>query len=346
MRSTIESGPAMTAREVLAWCQEKSNPALRAAVEFLPQSMRQIARYHFCWSDEHGRPLQGEGGKSLRPAMALLAAEAVDGAADAALSAAVAVEMVHNFSLLHDDVMDHDETRRHRLTAWRVFGVNAAILAGDSLLMLAFDVLAASGHPDSTKAMRLLSTSVQSLIEGQKMDSDFESRADVGSDECIRMARNKTGALLGCAGAIGALFGGGTQQQVNALCTFGADVGLAFQYTDDLLGIWGDPAVTGKPAYSDLHNKKKSLPVVAAIESGTVAGQELAELYHADDPLSGDDVQRAAELIEVSGARAWCQQEASSLRAASIAQLRAAGLRAGPTQGLVALADFTTRRDH
>jgi geranylgeranyl diphosphate synthase type I len=344
--SVTESDRFMTAHSVLAWSQAESSAAFRVAVDSLPESMRRIAGYHFGWWNEHGRPTEGGGGKSLRPAIALLAAEAVGGTSGAALPAAVAVEMVHNFSLLHDDVMDCDETRRHRLTAWRVFGTSAAILAGDSMLTLAFDVVAASGHPAAIEAMKMLSTAVQCLVLGQSMDTEFESRDDVGPDECATMARNKTGALLACSAAVGALAGGGTPHQIERLHEFGADLGLAFQFVDDLLGIWGDPAVTGKPVYSDLHNRKKSLPVVRAIASGTPAGHELAGLYHRDQPLSDSEVRRAAELIELSGARAWSQDQADSLFDASIAHLHAAELAAEPAQGLIALAKFATRRDH
>ncbi len=221
-----------------------------------------------------------------------------DGVASAAVPAAVAIELVHNFSLLHDDVIDGDVTRRHRPTAWSVFGRSAAILAGDSLLTLAFDVLAASGHPDSREGMRILSAAVQSLVEGQSLDVAFEDRQDIELAECEVMARGKTGALISAACAIGALFGGARSGQVEHMRAFGAELGLAFQLVDDLLGIWGDPAVTGKPVYSDLHNRKKSLPVVAALRSKTTAAQELHELYHADWPLSGVDVERAAALID------------------------------------------------
>src|SRR5262249_38599046 len=157
--------------------------------------------------------------------------------------------LVHNFSLLHDDVMDGDLTRRHRPTAWSVFGVNAAILAGDALLALGLDVLAASGHGQAQRAIRMLNTAVLDLLDGQRADLAFEQRSDVELPECVRMAESKTGALLGCACALGAMFGGGHPEQVEHLYGFGERMGLAFQFVDDLLGIWGDPAVTGKPVY-------------------------------------------------------------------------------------------------
>lgn len=333
-------------REVLAWSRALVDPAMRAAIDSLSGMMRLVAGYHFGWWDERGQQTDADGGKALRPALTLLAADAVGGVASAAVPAAVAIELVHNFSLLHDDVMDGDVTRRHRPTAWSVFGRNAAILAGDALLTLAFDVVAASGHPDSQPGMRMLSASVQALVDGQSRDVEFEGRSNVDLAECLSMARNKTAALISCASAIGALFGGGRRVQVDHLRGFGDELGLAFQLVDDLLGIWGDPAVTGKPVHSDLHNRKKSLPVVLALTSATAAGKELFELYHADRPLSGPDVERAAELIELAGGRAWCQAQADDRLVRAMRRLRAAGPDARAAAELAGLARLATRRDH
>ncbi|MEJ3744673.1 family 2 encapsulin nanocompartment cargo protein polyprenyl transferase [Actinomycetes bacterium KLBMP 9797] len=323
--------------------REMVDAALRAAVETLPESMRQLAGYHLGYWDGDGRPGAG-GGKALRPALTLLAAGAVGGAPAAAVPAAVAVELVHNFSLVHDDVMDGDHTRRHRPTVWSVFGIGAAILAGDALLTLAFDVLARSGHPATRAGIGALQAAVQDLLDGQSADLAFEERADVGLAECVGMAERKTGALLGCACAIGAVFGGGTGPQVEHLRGFGERIGLAFQIVDDLLGIWGDPAATGKPARSDLQHRKKSLPVVAALVSGTPAGSELAALYHRDQPLAESDLHRVAELVDAAGGRAWCRRRVADLRAAALDHLRAAGPLPGAAAELHALAHQLTQR--
>ncbi|MFD1148357.1 family 2 encapsulin nanocompartment cargo protein polyprenyl transferase [Saccharothrix hoggarensis] len=335
-----------SAREVLSWSRAEVDRALRTAVDRLPESMRVIAGYHFGWWDEHGSPTGADPGKAIRPALVLLGAQAVGGEVDAALPAAVAVELVHNFSLLHDDVMDGDKTRRHRPTAWHVFGVNAAILAGDALLTSALDVVAGSGNAQAQQAIRVLSGAVQRLLDGQSADLAFEERADVPLAECVRMAECKTGSLLGASCALGALFGGGRDEQVEHLRSFGEQVGLAFQFVDDLLGIWGDPEVTGKPVYSDLRNRKKSLPVVAALTSGTPAARELDALYHADRRLTDPELARAAELIEVSGARAWSQGRADDLLTGARAHLRAAEPTDRAAGELDAVARLATRRDH
>jgi geranylgeranyl diphosphate synthase type I len=167
---TIATG---TPTEILAWARATVDPALRAAVDSLPGSMRRIAGYHFGWWDADERPVDDNPGKALRPGLTLVTAHAIGGseATAAAIPAAVAVELVHNFSLLHDDVMDRDGSRRHRATAWTVFGISQAILAGDSLLTLAFDVVAGTSGSNADMIRRRLTTAVQALVEGRTSPS-------------------------------------------------------------------------------------------------------------------------------------------------------------------------------
>ncbi|MBB4685680.1 family 2 encapsulin nanocompartment cargo protein polyprenyl transferase [Amycolatopsis jiangsuensis] len=339
--TTVDSRTgARAVAEVLDWSRGRWEPAMRAAVDRLPVSMRRIAGYHFGWWDSRGEPVAGSAGKALRPALVLLCAEAAGGDPADAISAAVAVELVHNFSLLHDDVMDGDETRRHRPTAWTVFGTGPAVLAGDALLTLAFDVLS----PDGPAAARLLSTAVLDLLHGQNEDLAFEQRTEVGTEECVRMAQGKTAALLSVACTLGVLVVGGHGEHTERFGRFGRSLGLAFQHVDDLLGIWGDPAVTGKPVYSDLRSRKKSLPVVAALTSGTAAGRELAALYR--EPLPDRELARAASLVDRAGGRSWSRAQADGLLADALTALTAAGPAPRPTAELTALARLITRRDH
>ncbi|HEY8479660.1 MAG TPA: family 2 encapsulin nanocompartment cargo protein polyprenyl transferase [Spirillospora sp.] len=341
-------GRARPAAEILGWSRRLLEPALRDAVARLPDAVREIAAFHLGWSDERGRPAPagGGGGKAIRPALALLAAEAVGGVASAALPAAVAVELAHNFSLLHDDVMDGDLTRRHRPTAWTVFGANAAILAGDGLLAAAFEALAAEPSPVVPRAVRTLSRAVVDLVAGQSADLAFEERTDVTLDEYLDMAARKTGSLLGASCALGAAYGGGATAQTAHLRAFGERIGLAFQIVDDVLGIWGDPGITGKPVHSDLHSRKKSLPVVAALTSGTAAGAELAELYLHKEAFTGDDASRAAALIDDAGGRAWATTRAATLLTEAQADLAAVGAHPTTVTELRALAHLITHRSH
>jgi geranylgeranyl diphosphate synthase type I len=322
------------------------DPALYAAVDRLPPATRQTAGYHFGWREVDGQPSGGGGGKALRPTLCLLTAAATGTDPAAALPAAVAVELVHNFSLLHDDIMDGDARRRHRPTAWTVFGIGPAILAGDALLTAAFDTLTASGHGRAETSVRLLSATVLALVDGQSLDLEFEGRAEVGMAECRRMTEAKTGALLGCACTLGALFADALPAQVEHARAFGERLGVAFQLIDDILGIWGDPEVTGKPVYSDLANRKKSLPVVAALRSDTAAGAELDRLYRRSEPLSQPELAHAASLVERSGARRWSEAQADEQLARALEHLHCADLDGSAVDELTVLAQLVTTRDN
>jgi geranylgeranyl diphosphate synthase type I len=322
-------------------------PAIAAAVERLSPDVRPVAAYHL------GLPGAGDGqansrrpasGKALRPALALLSARAAGAEADRALPAAVAVEFVHNFSLLHDDIMDGDTQRRHRPTAWTVHGVGAAILAGDALLALAQDLLLDGAAPHGIWAARCLNAAVQRLIAGQGADLAFERRADVTLAECLDMAGDKTAALMACACSIGAIYVGAPPGLAMSLAGFGAQTGLAFQLTDDLLGIWGSPEVTGKPVGSDLRARKKSLPIVAALTGGTPAGRELAELLSAPGPLSDDDVARATDLVVEAGGREWAEVETVAAMRQALDCLDQAGLRPDVRAEFAGIAEFVTAR--
>ncbi|MFJ5192838.1 family 2 encapsulin nanocompartment cargo protein polyprenyl transferase [Streptomyces sp. NPDC088394] len=323
------------------------DPQLRAAVESLPGSIRRVAMYHFGWQEADGTPSSGPAGKAIRPALVLAAARALDGDPVRAVRAAVAVELVHNFTLLHDDVIDEDRTRRHRPTAWAAFGIPDAVIAGDAMLALAQRLLAEDPDPASARASARLSTCVIELCAGQQADCAFEDRGpeEVTLDECLTMATAKTGALLGCACALGALYAGAEERAVRGMDGFGREAGLAFQLIDDLIGIWGDPVRTGKPVGADLVAHKKSLPVVAALTSGTPAAAELATLYRGSMNTPGE-VSRAADAVERSGGRDWAQICAADRMARAVSHLSRAVPDLGRAGDLLTLAEFVTRRTH
>ncbi|WP_328611367.1 polyprenyl synthetase family protein [Amycolatopsis sp. NBC_00345] len=333
---------ARPAAEILAWSKELLDPALRAAVKRLPEKLRRIAGYHFGWWDGQGTPTRAGGGKALRSALVVLCAEAAGGDPAGALPAAVSVELVHNFSLLHDDVMDGDRTRRHRPTAWTVFGKGPAVLTGDALLGLAFEIL----FPQGTSGAQLLATGVLELISGQAADLDFEQREEVTLGECSAMAEGKTAMLISAACALGAVAAQAGPATVTRFGAFGKALGLAFQHVDDLLGIWGDPGVTGKPVYSDLQSRKKTLPVVAALTSGTGAGAELSMLYRRRTALVDGELVRAAQLVEQAGGRAWSQARAEALLTEGLDELAALDLTARAAAELTTLARLIVTRTH
>ena len=232
-----------------------------------------LAAYHLGWRDEDGTPCDAPAGKLLRPALLLLASRACGDAHDA-LDAAAAVELLHAFSLVHDDIEDGDAARHHRPTLWALHGVPLAINAGDCLFALAHRALAdacdALPRDRAALASAIFGEACLSMIEGQHLDIDFESRATVPAlDAYVRMVAGKTGALIGAALALGAIWGGASEPDVRAFQAAGVDLGIAFQAVDDALGHWGDPARTGKAVGADVARGKKTLPVVLARAGGT-----------------------------------------------------------------------------
>lgn len=347
MTSTDAATESHEAVALLERTRTAVDPELHAAVGSLPGAIRRVASYHFGWEHADGTPspAAGRAGKAIRPALVLAAARALGGDPAAAVPAAVAVELAHNFTLLHDDVIDEDPTRRHRATAWTVFGTSDAIVAGDAMMALALRLLAEDPHPASGPASAALAACVIELCAGQQADCAFERRDphEVSLDECVAMATAKTGALLGTSCALGALYAGAEPERVEAVNAFGREAGLAFQLIDDLMGIWGDPDRTGKPAGADLVAHKKSLPVVAALASGTPAAEELAELYRGplDEPGA---VARAAAAVERAGGREWAQLQAADRMSRAVHQLSRAIPDLTAAGDLLALAEFVTRR--
>ncbi|RVU17265.1 polyprenyl synthetase family protein [Streptomyces antnestii] len=340
------------AASILAQARARVDPELRRAVETLPASLRRVALYHFGWEHADGTPAAGHAGKAIRPALVLAAARALGGDPELAVRAAAALELVHNFTLLHDDVIDGDATRRHRPTAWTVFGEADAILAGDGLQALAQRLLAEDPHPAARAAAARIAACVVELCEGQVVDVALERRApdEVTLDECLVMAEAKTGALLGCCCAIGGLYAGAGEEEVVALDRFGREAGLAFQLIDDVIGIWGDPARTGKAAGADLAVRKKSLPVVAALVSGTPEAGRLAALYGVvgpdDGPPREEELEAMALAVERAGGRDWAQLHAADRMARAVHQLSRAVPVPEAAGGLLSLAEFVTRRNH
>jgi geranylgeranyl diphosphate synthase, type I len=332
---------------VLARARTLVVPALRAAVDRLQgEHMRRIAAYHLGWLDADGRALPGDGvgGKAIRPTLAVLSAEAAGGTAAQGVPAAVAVELVHNFSLLHDDIMDRDVERRHRPTAWVVFGEGQAILAGNAMLNAAVDVLVRDGAAGQ-RALPSLVAAVEGLIDGQSADLDLSTRRDVDLDEVLAMEAGKTAALLACSSSIGALAAGADAAVVDALAGYGHELGMAFQLVDDILGITGDAAATGKSSSSDVRAGKQSAPIVAALNSGTTASEQLAKMLAGGPLASDDDVTHATKLIDEAGGLEWAAHEADRRLALALGYLENISAESGTTSDLAALARYVVERD-
>lgn len=246
------------------------------------------------------------GGKRLRPVMALLACEASGGTAEDALPVALAVELVHNFSLVHDDIMDRDATRRGRATVHTKWDEATAILAGDVLFARAFEVLARIPDPAAhQEASRLLSTAIRRLCEGQAMDVAFEKRQDVTTAEYLDMIGGKTAVLFAAACHGGALSAKRTNRAaIEALDRFGDSFGMAFQIADDLLDVTGDSKTLGKPWGSDVRAGKQTVLVLEALARATPAHRRSLEAALGNAKASDEEVRRAVEAMRESGALA------------------------------------------
>lgn len=331
-----------TAPDVLARAKALVDPALAKALTRLHPDVRHATEYHLGWVTASGEPSSG-GGKGIRPALAVLSAEAVGASADVAVPGAVAVELVHNFSLLHDDIIDGDQERRHRPTVWALFGVGAGVLVGDALQTLAFQVLLEDDDAAGTGIGARLAAAVAGMIEGQAADMAFESRTRVSVEACRAMAEGKTGALLAFAASCGAALAGAGPAEVDALDAYGRHLGLAFQAADDLLGIWGAPEVTGKPVGSDLASKKKTLPIALAMAADPGAAEELAALFR-NGPLDPAAVARATALVEAAGGRDATADLARQQLATALAALDRATFEPAAVAELVALAHYVCDR--
>jgi geranylgeranyl pyrophosphate synthase len=249
------------------------------------------------------------GGKLLRPVLMLLAGEAVGGTIEDALDAAAALEMVHNFSLVHDDIMDNDELRRGRETVHKKWNANIAILAGDAVLIKAYDALRQVKPLFLPYVLEKFNRGILEVCEGQTLDLDFEQRTDVTVDEYFYMIDRKTGKLFSLACELGALLGGGSDEQIAAMRAFGSRIGRAFQVQDDILDFTADEAVLGKDVGSDLQEDKKTFLMLYAREYADESQKRQLQALRQRPHLSGKEIQQAIALLTDIGALEAARRE-------------------------------------
>jgi len=277
--------------------------------------------YHMGWTGEgSGRSAQG---KRIRPLLLLLICAACGGDWNAALPAAASIELVHNFSLIHDDIQDNSAKRRGRDTVWVKWGMPQGINAGDALFVISnlalLDLVPSFNVELIFMAAMILQTTCLNLTDGQFLDMSYEKRVDLTMEDYWTMVNGKTAALLSACCAIGSLLGGGDETTRDAYRNFGHFLGLAFQVLDDYLGIWGDSALTGKSTESDLVSGKKSLPVLFGLEKkGTFAKRWLS------GPISAEDVLGLSNQLEAEGARLFTQNTADQMTDMALQYLRSA----------------------
>jgi geranylgeranyl diphosphate synthase, type I len=278
--------------------------AMRAA---FPESESQVARfyamqqYHLGWRDAELTPAMVDPGKMLRSYLALLACQSVGGRVEQALPLAAGIELIHNFTLIHDDIQDVSPMRRGRDTVWNLWGLAHGITAGDSMFALAHLAvhrLQTVGVPATVvlEVLQRLDETILAVCEGQYLDCSYEGNLSIAEDDYLSMICRKTSTLIGTALSTGALVGGSDMATAQALYNFGVNLGMAFQLQDDILGIWGDPKLTGKPAAADLSRRKVTLPIIRALrDSGQ--RQALADLYRKEN-VTDTDIQYMLAILD------------------------------------------------
>ncbi len=300
----------------------------------LPDDLAGMLRYHLGWVDEHFRPAAAPRGKHVRPALCLLTCEACGADWHHALPYAAAVELVHNFSLVHDDIEDDSPLRRHRPTLWAVWGVPRALNAGDTLLILAQAAALCAEQHDARclAAARILNAACRALCVGQHRDLSVAAGSEPLLADYLAMIEGKTAALLQAAAELGALAADAPPAAQAAYGRFGRAVGIAFQLQDDLLDVWGSAATTGKPAREDLRARKHSLPYVLACERATASeSARLRSLYSGEVPLSDAAVDELVALMERLGVREEAERLVRCQHDAALAALHEA--QPAPTSG-------------
>lgn len=244
------------------------------------------------------------GGKRIRPIMCILSCEASGGNRDDALQTATAIELIHTFTLVHDDIMDNDEMRRGRPAVHVVYGMPTAILAGDLLYAKAFEVC----DPRTTRVLARASTEI---CEGQELDMSFEERIDVSENEYMEMIRKKTAVLLEASMRSGAIIAEAPSDITENISSFGMNLGMAFQVQDDILGLTADEAKLGKPVGSDIVEGKKNLLIIKALEN-LVDGKRNELFSLMGKGGTPEQMKCAIDLVESSGAFEYCKEKAES----------------------------------
>ena len=316
-----------------------------------PQDVYGVLRYGMGRADRSGRPIEATTGKAMRPTLCLFSCEATGGDPESALPAAVALEYIHNFSLIHDDIQDGDETRHHRPTIWTIWGVPRAIVAGNVLRTLA-DITLSDGTArgltadDVVELSDTLTAAYLEMIEGQYLDLSYESRGDITLSEYLGMIARKTGALIRCSLELGAYVGSRDPETVDAFRRCGRSLGLVFQVKDDALGVWGDPESTGKPVGADIRRKKNSFPVVHAMEHAEGSDAETLERVYGKDEPDDDDVEAVLGVMRRVGTRERADELTELHAERALGALAPVEMAPDAMRQMEELAHFLLVRDH
>jgi geranylgeranyl diphosphate synthase type I len=338
---------SVTGPEVLYRYRDAIELEIRKTLSGGDSPIDEMLRFAMGWTDE-GMPTLA---KCIRPTFCLLTCESLGGDLEQALPVAVALELVHSFSLIHDDIEDGDETRHHRPSLWSAYGRGPAVLAGAALWSVAYRTLDRSQEHGLSAdrvlaARRVLNDACREMIEGQHQDLTYELRTDVSLDEYLDMIGHKSAALLGAALQLGALVAGADDEESRRFASFGREIGLAFQIRDDILGIWGEGSATGKPVGADIAHKKKSLPVVQAFEQVVGPDRDILRAAYAKPAVDDDDVYRVLDVLQRWNCRNFAQGLAEDYRARAMDALARTSILPEDRRGFDDLTSFILERDY
>jgi len=300
-------------------------------------------RYHLGWLDADLRPTNARAGKLIRPTLCLLSCEAVGGDYHRALPAAAALELLHNFSLIHDDIEDRGRERHGRATVFALWGEPLAVNAGDAMLILSEQALLRAAKVgltgDETLAMlEFLNASCLRLTEGQHLDLRLEGNPALTREQYLQVVSGKTAALLGCSTQLGAMSGSAGPARADAFGQFGFNLGIGFQIQDDILGIWGDPDETGKARAADVYGHKVTLPIIDALSTANASrAARIAEVYQSTSPTESDVVE-VVQLLDETGARGRAEAEAEAYVQVALNCLASADPLPSPAADIVSIA--------
>lgn len=311
-----------------------------------PDDLGLMLRYALGWVDENNQPYHHLTGKRIRPILLLLCSEATGGSWHSALPAAAAIELLHNFSLLHDDIQDDSPLRHNRPTVWKLWGRPNAINAGDALFTLAYCALEklslARVDPQIVLDIwHIFNQTTLELTRGQHLDMQFEKQSNVSVDDYLSMIQGKSAALIATSAQIGALITSGDKTLAAHYAHFGLNLGMAFQVRDDILGIWGDPNVTGKSAATDILSRKKSLPVL----HGLAKSDHLRAIYE-HETLSEADVLKSVDILNSLDTQSYSKEIETRFYEKALQELALANPQGQAAEWLKQLVDDLFERPH
>jgi geranylgeranyl diphosphate synthase type I len=322
---------------------------LKRVIDSCPSALCDMLRYHMGWQDEHGHSCNRESGKFVRSTLCLLSCQAVGGDTSQILPAAASIELIHNFSLIHDDIEDVSNERHHRPTLWKLWGQSQAINAGDAMFTLAYVALLrlkerGIAAEKIAGAIKMLSLACLELCDGQYSDVEYENRLDIAIKDYLDMAAKKTAALFAVSTALGAYLGNSDSKLVDFFHMFGKELGTAYQIYDDISGIWGTSEKIGK-SVGDISQRKKTLPVVYGLQNSDSTERKRLMKFYTQKSIDGEDIREVKEILDHSGARDYAENLAQQYFHKALAHLEATGLDSSRLASLKDTTNFLLKRD-